>query len=145
LLVAVGAAAAAARHALLAQRALRLPARREEVYICIFSLLGRNFASPFALAVGGGNRNAQWPAGGKNAFASRCWTQSYINSKNKISRSREHRFFLYKNKMVVAHLCHRPNKTIPVHRFQFGKDVKIYLFMKTHFQFGRDEHRFPAI
>jgi hypothetical protein len=68
------------RHALLTQRAWCLPPRREEVYICISSLLGRNFASPFALAVGGGNRKAQWPAGGKNAFASRCWTQTHCTN-----------------------------------------------------------------
>jgi hypothetical protein len=42
---------------------------------CISSLLRRKFASPYASSVGGGFGQAQSPAGGKNAFASRCWTQ----------------------------------------------------------------------
>jgi hypothetical protein len=42
---------------------------------CIPSLQSKN-ASPFAFPVGGLSFYAQWSAGGKNAFASRCWIQS---------------------------------------------------------------------
>ncbi|CAO2172971.1 unnamed protein product, partial [Urochloa humidicola] len=41
-----------------------LPSRREGVHLCISSLIGRQFASPFASAVGGEMLKAQLRAGG---------------------------------------------------------------------------------
>jgi hypothetical protein len=52
----------------------RMPSRREGMQFCISSLLRRKFASLDAFSVGGCCARAQLPAGGKNAFASRCWT-----------------------------------------------------------------------
>jgi hypothetical protein len=46
-------------HALLAQLSCHLPSRREGVHLCISSLIGRKFASRFALAIGGGEVKAQ--------------------------------------------------------------------------------------
>jgi hypothetical protein len=41
---------------------------------CFSSILVREFAFTDALSVGVCTGRAQLPAGGKNAFASRCWT-----------------------------------------------------------------------